>query len=91
MWKYPNDRDKLDNLEMIARNLLHDKDKDVSELAQKVIAIIRNTKTALYLNSQFLIKGDYSNGFDRSQIRNYFIYLTFDSSNFLLLLIQFEE
>jgi hypothetical protein len=36
MWKYPNDRDKLDHLEMIARNLLHDKDKDVSELAQKV-------------------------------------------------------
>jgi hypothetical protein len=55
MWKYPNDRDKLDNLEMIARNLLHDKDKDVSELAQKVIAIIRNTKTTLYFKSQFFI------------------------------------
>jgi serine/threonine-protein phosphatase 4 regulatory subunit 4 len=40
LWKFQHDRDKLDNLEKIAKNLLHDKDKDVYELAQKVILIL---------------------------------------------------
>ena len=35
--KSPTDREKLDQLEMIARNLFRDKDKDVFESAQKVI------------------------------------------------------
>lgn len=36
MLRFQVDRDKLDNLEIIAKHLLHDKDKDVFELAQKV-------------------------------------------------------
>lgn len=37
IWRFQSDREKLDNLEVIAKNLLHDKDKDVFELAQKAI------------------------------------------------------
>jgi hypothetical protein len=37
IWKLPNDREKLDQLEVIARNLFRDKDKDVFEIAQKAI------------------------------------------------------
>ncbi len=36
LWKFQQDRDKLDNLDSIAKTLLHDKDRDVYELAQKV-------------------------------------------------------
>jgi len=36
IWRLQNDREKLENLEMIARNFFHDRDKDVFELAQKV-------------------------------------------------------
>ena len=37
IWKLQNDREKLDQLEVIARSLFRDKDKDVFELAQKAI------------------------------------------------------
>ena len=36
LWK-PTDRDKLENLEVVARGLLNDKDRDVSELAFRAI------------------------------------------------------
>ncbi len=37
LWKLQYDKEKLDGLEQIAKNLLHDKDRDVYELAQKAI------------------------------------------------------
>ena len=37
LWKFSSDRDKLEHLDTIARKLLHDKDKDVFDLAQKAI------------------------------------------------------
>lgn len=36
LWKFQSDKDKLDNLEQVVKTLLHDKDKDVYDLAQKV-------------------------------------------------------
>ena len=36
LWK-ASDRDKLENLEVVARGLLNDKDRDVSELAFRAI------------------------------------------------------
>ena len=37
IWKFQQDRDKLDSLEKVAKNLLNDQDRDVYELAQKAI------------------------------------------------------
>lgn len=37
IWRFQLDKDKLESLESIAKNLLHDKDKDVFELAQRAI------------------------------------------------------
>jgi serine/threonine-protein phosphatase 4 regulatory subunit 4 len=42
LWKFQQDREKLDNLDSIAKTLLHDKDRDVYELAQKVCFKINN-------------------------------------------------
>lgn len=37
LWSLRGDKDKLENLEVIARGLLNDRDKDVSELAFRAI------------------------------------------------------
>ena len=37
LWNLRNNKDKLENLEVIARGLLNDRDKDVSELAFRAI------------------------------------------------------
>lgn len=37
LWNLRHDKDKLENLEVIARGLLNDRDKDVSELAFRAI------------------------------------------------------
>ena len=47
LWRIHNDKDKLENLEKIARNLLNDKDRDVSELAHQVL-INSNLITLIY-------------------------------------------
>ena len=48
IWRLQNDREKLETLEMIARNFFHDRDKDVFELAQK--AIIQMDQVKAYIN-----------------------------------------
>jgi hypothetical protein len=37
LWKYPVDRIQLEMLESISKKLLHDKDKDIFEMMQKVL------------------------------------------------------
>ncbi|CAF0860205.1 unnamed protein product, partial [Brachionus calyciflorus] len=50
IWRFQVDRDKLDHLEIIAKNLLHDQDKDVFELAQKAIVQMDFIKS--YVNNE---------------------------------------
>ena len=53
MWKLPNERERLDNLESIARKLLHDKDKDVFDLAQKAILQMDAIKSFLTVTIRY--------------------------------------
>ncbi len=51
LWK-PTDRDKLENLEVVARGLLNDKDRDVSELAFRAITQMDYIRTHVNNDSE---------------------------------------
>lgn len=55
LWKFSTDREKLENLDTIARKLLHDKDKDVFDLAQK--AILQMDLIKPYITVRIIISG----------------------------------
>ena len=54
LWK-TTDRDKLENLEVVARGLLNDKDRDVSELAFRAITQMDYIRTHINVRLRFII------------------------------------
>ena len=55
LWNLRHDKDKLENLEVIARGLLNDRDKDVSELAYKAITQMDFLRTHAIVSIFYLI------------------------------------
>ena len=77
IWRLQNDREKLETLEMIARNFFHDRDKDVFELAQK--AIIQMDQVKAYINVRIFR--------EEQQL----LYLEFKKWFYLFLLIEWKR
>ena len=55
LWK-TTDRDKLENLEVVARGLLNDKDRDVSELAFRAITQMDYIRTHIKIEIYYFVK-----------------------------------
>jgi hypothetical protein len=49
LWNLRHDKEKLENLEVIARGLLNDRDKDVSELAFRAITQMDYIRTHVFM------------------------------------------